>query len=146
MADRKAAAQKAAATRKRNREAQIARFGGNPAHTRKVKPAPKPKAAPKPRPTPRPRLPKVAGKAERLTGRVRLTPVGRIDENLLDPYAAPNPRALLELYGPRQVGKALMRYTDKGLTQAAHAVGIKVRRPANRRGTIADIIRSVRHG
>ena len=49
---RSAAARKAAATRKRNREAQAARFGGSPMHTKKGK-APKKKAAKKAAPAPR---------------------------------------------------------------------------------------------
>jgi hypothetical protein len=54
--------------------------------------------------------------------RVKLVPVGTVDEALLDPYAPPNPFALQQLYGNEQLALALDRYTATKLKEAVTVV------------------------
>lgn len=53
---------------------------------------------------------------------VKLTPVGTVDEALLDPYGPPNPFALQQLYGNEQLALALARYTPAKLKDAVALV------------------------
>lgn len=53
--------------------------------------------------------------------RIKLIPVGSVDEALLDPYAPPNPFVLQQLYGNEQLSLALERYT---LTKLKEAVAV----------------------
>jgi hypothetical protein len=52
----------------------------------------------------------------------KLTPVGTVDEALLDPYGPPNPFALQRLYGDEQLPLALARYTPAKLREAVALV------------------------
>lgn len=54
--------------------------------------------------------------------RVTLVPIGTVDESLLDPYAPPNPWALQQLYGDRQLAQALNRYSLAKLKEAVALV------------------------
>jgi hypothetical protein len=56
--------------------------------------------------------------------RQHLTTVGTTDQRLLDPYGAPNPRALAALYGEHQLGAALSRYTPEQVRAAATSVHV----------------------
>jgi hypothetical protein len=54
--------------------------------------------------------------------KTRLTPVGTVDEGLLDPYAPPNPFLLQQLYGNEQLAAALGRHSLAALKQAVDVV------------------------
>ncbi len=53
---------------------------------------------------------------------IKLTPVGTVDQSLLDPYGPPNPFALQQLYGDAQLPLALERYSPARLKEAAEIV------------------------
>ncbi len=53
---------------------------------------------------------------------VKLTPIGTVDDALLDPYGPPNPFALQQLYGDEQLPLALGRYTPAKLKDAVAVV------------------------
>jgi hypothetical protein len=53
---------------------------------------------------------------------VKLTPVGDMDESLIDPYGPPDPFGLQQLYGNDQLQLALERYTPARLRGAVAIV------------------------
>jgi hypothetical protein len=53
---------------------------------------------------------------------VKLTPIGDMDESLIDPYGPPNPFGLQQLYGDGQLRLALERYTPARLRGAVAIV------------------------
>lgn len=53
---------------------------------------------------------------------VKLTPIGDMDESLIDPYGPPNPFGLQQLYGDEQLHLALERYTPARLREAVAIV------------------------
>lgn len=54
--------------------------------------------------------------------KIRLTPVGVVDESELDPYGPPNPFALQKLYGNDQLRLALERYSLTALKETLPAM------------------------
>lgn len=53
---------------------------------------------------------------------VKLTPIGTVDESMLDPYGPPNPFALQQLYGDDQLVLALGRYSPAKLKESVAIV------------------------
>lgn len=49
---------------------------------------------------------------------VKLIPIGRADDSLLDPYGPPNPFALQQIYGDEQLALALGRHTPAELRES----------------------------
>jgi hypothetical protein len=49
---------------------------------------------------------------------VKLTPIGHMDESLIDPYGPPDPFGLQQLYGNQQLALALERYSPARLRGA----------------------------
>lgn len=62
-------------------------------------------------PAPHAGAPKAGDTKDHSAWKARLTPIGQVDEALLDPYAPPNPFALQRLYGDAQLALALERYS-----------------------------------
>jgi hypothetical protein len=54
--------------------------------------------------------------------KVQLTPIGDMDESLIDPYGPPNPFGLQQLYGDEQLALALNRYAPARLRGAVPIV------------------------
>ena len=54
--------------------------------------------------------------------KVKLTPIGSVDESELNPYAPPNPWALRRLYGDKQLSAALGRYSADKLKETLPAM------------------------
>lgn len=72
--------------------------------------------------------------------KVKLTPIGTVDEALLDPYAPPNPFALQQLYGNEQLPLALGRYSLTKLKEAVVVVQQRYPDTKPRRITKAGIV------
>ncbi|HEV2236887.1 MAG TPA: hypothetical protein VGR57_09540 [Ktedonobacterales bacterium] len=53
---------------------------------------------------------------------VKLTPLGNMDESMIDPYGPPNPFGLQQLYGNEQLPLALERYAPARLRGAVAIV------------------------
>lgn len=53
---------------------------------------------------------------------VKLTPIGNMDESMIDPYGPPNPFGLQQLYGNDQLQLALERYAPARLRGAVAIV------------------------
>ena len=71
------------------------------------------------------KAPKPPKPPKEVTGRrqkVKLEPIGTVDETELNPYAPPNPWALQRLYGDHQLAAALERYSPQALKEALPAV------------------------
>ncbi len=78
------------------------------------------------------------------TPRAVLKPIGSFDESLFNPYGAPDPYILQQVYGNRQLTVALDGYSLQGLKQAAAAVearnpGTKPKSKASKRALIEYI-------
>lgn len=71
-------------------------------------------------------LPQKATASTRAAGKrsvkVQLTPIGDMDESLIDPYGPPNPFGLQQLYGDEQLALALERYAPARLQGAVPIV------------------------
>lgn len=71
-------------------------------------------------------LPQNAAASRRTAGarswEVKLTPIGDMDESLIDPYGPPNPFGLQQLYGDEQLALALERYSPARLRGAVPIV------------------------
>lgn len=71
-------------------------------------------------------LPQKTSASSRTAGKrsvkVQLTPIGDMDESLIDPYGPPNPFGLQQLYGDDQLALALERYAPARLRGAVAIV------------------------
>lgn len=72
--------------------------------------------------------------------KVKLMPIGTVDESLLDPYGPPNPFALQQLYGDEQLALALERYTPAKLKESVAIVQQRYPGTKPKKLTKAEII------
>jgi hypothetical protein len=116
-------------------EAALAEIAHNPAFADRVRAGYA--SLPPPR---RSGTPKDGDAKDRDAWKVRLTPIGQVDEALLDPYAPPNPFALQRLYGDAQLPLALDRYSLTALKESLALVRERYPGTAPRKLTKPGII------